>query len=111
VAPDLIEVRTLDSSALTAQYESLRGTALGNALPPEARSGLTLFLRRGLWGWARASAPRTAPVPPTRSASPSAIDSHDRKDIIHLFAAIALTSTNGRSNERIDQGAIAPSQA
>src|SRR5215467_12295714 len=25
---------------------------LGEALPPAARSGLMLFLRRGMWGWA-----------------------------------------------------------
>ena len=30
--------------------------ALGQALPPEARCGLMLFLRRGMWGWARVMA-------------------------------------------------------
>ena len=41
----------------------LRMAALGEALPPEARSGLVLFLRRGMWAWARtlaAAAPRRA---------------------------------------------------
>jgi hypothetical protein len=28
--------------------------ALGDALPPQARSGLMLFLRRGMWAWGRA---------------------------------------------------------
>ena len=36
------------------QYETLRAAALGNALPPEARAGLMLFLHTGLWGWTRA---------------------------------------------------------
>ena len=48
-------------SDIAAQYEVLRGAALGHVLPPEARSGLALFLRRGMWGWARALAP-VAPV-------------------------------------------------
>lgn len=39
-------------STIAAQYEALRVAALGEALPPEARSGLMLFLRRGMWGWA-----------------------------------------------------------
>jgi transposase len=38
------------SSAIAAQYEVLRMAALGEALPPMARSGLMLFLRRGMWG-------------------------------------------------------------
>lgn len=37
------------SPAIAAQYEVLRMAALGEALPPTARSGLMLFLRRGMW--------------------------------------------------------------
>ena len=48
-------VRPSPSIAVT-QYETLRTAALGAALPPEARAGLLLFLRRGMWGWARAVA-------------------------------------------------------
>jgi hypothetical protein len=44
------------ASTLIAQYETLRMAMLGEALPPEARSGLMLFLRRGMWGWARSLA-------------------------------------------------------
>ena len=33
---------------VVAQYEALRGAVLGDALPPEARTGLLLFLRRGM---------------------------------------------------------------
>jgi hypothetical protein len=44
------------ASRITEQYETLRTAALGAGLPLEARSGLALFLRRGMWGWARAVA-------------------------------------------------------
>lgn len=47
-----------------ARYEALRAGALGEPLPAEARSGLTLFLRRGMWAWAQAS----AVTPPARHA-------------------------------------------
>ena len=54
---------SIPSSAIADQYEVLRAAALGEALPLKARSGLMLFLRRGMWGWAQAltataSAPR-----------------------------------------------------
>jgi len=41
---------TESSTAIAARYEALRAAAFGDGLPPEARSGLTLFLRRGMWG-------------------------------------------------------------
>lgn len=50
-------------SSVLAHYERLRMAALGEALPPEARSGLMLFLRRGMWAWAQAQAsPKTREV-------------------------------------------------
>jgi hypothetical protein len=42
-----------ERSIVVNQYETLRGAALGGALPPESRSGLMIFLLRGMWGWAR----------------------------------------------------------
>ena len=42
---------------IAERYETLRTAALSARLPLEARSGLALFLRRGLWGWAQAGAP------------------------------------------------------
>ena len=54
---------------VVTQYETLRRAALGEGLPVEARSGLTLFLRRGMWGWARAIATATAARQPARSHS------------------------------------------
>ena len=41
------------SSTIVAQYETLRAAMLGEALPPDARSGLIVFLRHGMWDWAR----------------------------------------------------------
>ena len=48
--------RRVRSLSIAAQYEVLRMAGLGEALPPTARSGLMLFLRRGMWGWAQALA-------------------------------------------------------
>ncbi len=43
----------IQPSTIASQYEVLRKAALGAALPLMARSGLMLFLRRGMWGWAQ----------------------------------------------------------
>ena len=43
--------------------------ALGEALPPTARSGLMLFLRRGMWGWAQTLAAASPVQQPVRIAS------------------------------------------
>jgi len=89
-------------AAIVAQYEALRMAMLGEPLSPEARGGLSLFLRRGMWGWARtlaAASVVTAPAP-GRSASPAR--SHcaggigERSAVIHAFAAIAMKSDNRR---------------
>lgn len=39
-----------EPATVAARYEMLRLAALGEALPLEARSGLLLFLRQGMWG-------------------------------------------------------------
>jgi hypothetical protein len=79
-----------ESSLLVTSYETLRRAALGDALPPEARAGLTLFLRRGMWGWARTVAtihavPQPVGVRPAHEQPPEA----DRT-LIHLLAAMAI---------------------
>ena len=59
---------------VTEQYETMRTAARGEALPPEARCGLSLFLRRGMWAWARAPRPPQARKPrPTRPPPPSPV--------------------------------------
>jgi len=70
----------------------LRTAALGAALPLKARSGLMLFLRRGMWCWAKALSGtvrpqqeqgcQPAPTPSTLHASNSAV--------VHVLAAIAI---------------------
>ena len=84
-------------STVLAQYEILRMTTFGEALAPESRSGLALFLRRGMWGWMRAldaASARPVPIP----AAPSGLtESCDRSVVIHAFAAIAMKVTNRRA--------------
>ena len=86
------------SKAMTARYEALRAAAFGDALPPEARSGLTLFLRRGMWGWARAMT--LAPIPSQEQAllSPAGLPlTHDgRSCVVRLLASIAMGSNDDR---------------
>ena len=80
---------------MVAQYETLRIAALGQALAPEARSGLMLFLRRGMWGWAQAMAGANAS--PELSCSPSldCVPSDESRALIHVFAAIAMNPGKG----------------
>ena len=78
-------------------YELLRRAALGEMLPPEARTGLTLFLRRGMWGWARAMATTRASSATTPGGSFSkAMAPAPDAAIIHVFAALVIpTDTRG----------------
>ena len=71
--------------------------ALGEALPPEVRSSLMLFLRRGMWGWARtlvAASGRREPIPAQRS---NPVEPGARSAIIHVFAAMAMKVNNRRT--------------
>jgi hypothetical protein len=79
-----------ESSLVVTHYETLRRAALGDALPPEARAGLLLFLRRGMWGWARAvttisAGPQPAGVRPANRKPPE-----EDRTLIHLLAALAI---------------------
>jgi len=93
---------------MSEQYEALRGAALGERLPIEARSGLALFLRRGMWAWARAAATPSTTQLPARSSLASPTGDQQRA-VVHLFAAMAMRSTAVRTHERIAQGADASS--
>lgn len=75
---------------LVVQYETLRGAALGNALPLEARAGLMLFLRRGMWGWARALASMSAFEQPTASRPSNWKARKEYKTVIHILAAMVI---------------------
>jgi hypothetical protein len=88
-----------DPSIAVTQYETLRAAALGNALPPEARAGLMLFLHAGMWSWARAvNAMRTFERPAgSRPSNWKAPKEH--RTVIHLFAAMAIpTAISGATS-------------
>jgi hypothetical protein len=88
------ESGSAEPSILVTQYETLRTAAVGEPLPPEARTGLTLFLRRGMWGWARAMISTSASRQPTRSLSSNWNVPEGYRAIIHLFAAMAINADN-----------------
>ena len=86
------------STAMAARYEALRAAAFGDGLPPEARSGLTLFLRRGMWGWARALTvtPRVFQEQTFPSSAPLSFTHDGRSSVVRLLAAIAMGSNDDR---------------
>jgi len=67
----------------------LRGAALGEALPLKARSGLMLFLRRGMWGWARALT--AAASSPQESSSAAWPTRGGHSAVVHVLATIAMS--------------------
>lgn len=81
-------------SSIVDQYETLRRAALGQALPPESRCGLLLFLRRGMWGWARTLVLANASVSQPPSYSPLSFTvADDSRVVIHIFAAMAMNAS------------------
>lgn len=90
---DPAATRTIDLPTIAARYEMLRSAALGAPLSPEARHGLLLFVCRGMWAWTRAVATAAAvPPPPTRATASGTASPHERSGVIHVFAAMALSS-------------------
>jgi hypothetical protein len=84
--------------SILAQYETLRMAALGEPLLPESRSGLGLFLRRGMWAWVRAVADaRNTVMQPTCSPGLTSIASHQRKSVLQIFAAMVLNTDYRRA--------------
>jgi uncharacterized protein YbjT (DUF2867 family) len=85
---------------LQSQYELLRAAALGEETAAEARSGLTVLLRQGMWSWScviargQAAQEASAPFAPRPSRSDQ---SHDRRAVIHLLAALAMTLSDRRT--------------
>jgi hypothetical protein len=77
---------------VVTHYESLRRAALGDVLPPEARAGLMLFLRRGMWGWAQAVAGMCALPQPTGSRSSNWKPPEEYRGVIHVLAAMAINA-------------------
>jgi hypothetical protein len=83
----------------TQRYEILRAAALGTALPPEARSGLTILLHRGMWAWVRAilRAPCQGPSAGVPAVDlPIAGETSERRTVIHLLAAMVMAAPERR---------------
>lgn len=82
------------------QYELLRAAMLDAALPPHARAGLIVLLQRGMWAWARTIVldPARQKLIPASTVRPSKLDGPcERRAVVHLLAAMAMTITDRRS--------------
>ena len=78
---------------LVAQYEALRAAALGEALPPEARTGLLLFLRRGMCAWARALATTGAPHRPS-PRPPNWTIPEEHRGVVQILSAMVINANH-----------------
>lgn len=78
---------------IVSEYEALRNAAFGHTLPVEARSGLMLFLRRGMWGWARVLAmPGTSSLQPRRDVLSSFPTAEESRAAVYIFATMAMST-------------------
>jgi hypothetical protein len=78
---------------VVTQYETLRKAALGSVLPPDARAGMMLFLRRGMWGWSCALATRITTELPTGSRPANWNPPEECRTIVHILAAMAIRTS------------------
>jgi len=85
------------ATTVVARYERLRSAMLGEALPPDARSGLVVFLHRGMCGWAHALSVEPARVEPTPSRSSAPAQLNDRRAIVCLLAGMAMAINDRRA--------------
>lgn len=83
-----------EQSNVITQYETLRRAALGSALPPEARAGLLLFLRRGMWGWALAVTRGSLGQPSTSLRPADRQAPQEDRTVIYILAALAIQSSH-----------------
>jgi len=81
----------IPSPAIAAQYEVLRMAGLGEALPPTARSGLMLFLRRGMWGWAQTLA-AASHVPQSVASLTPPVPRNERTAVVYVLATMAMSA-------------------
>jgi hypothetical protein len=86
-----------DSSVLEAQYETLRLAALGQPLPLEARSGLALLVRQGLWGWARALGHIAAQERAGSRSAPRSVAPRQPNAVVQILAAMAMKAHTRRA--------------
>jgi hypothetical protein len=85
------------STVIVARYERLRSAMLGEALPPDARSGLVVFLHRGMWGWARALSVEPARLEPMPSRSSAPAQLIERRAIVCLLAGMVMAINDRRA--------------
>jgi transposase len=88
---------SLQLSIVASQYETLRKAALGEALPPEARSGLALFLRLGMLGWARTLVAARAVQQPICASTPRPTAPQEHSQFIHILAAMTMNVNERRA--------------
>ena len=94
---DATETCSTPPTTVAAQYDTLRRAWLGEALPPEARRGLMLFVSRGMWAWARTLAAQGVCEEPTPSSTPGPTAPCERKTIIHVLASLAIAVRDRRA--------------
>jgi hypothetical protein len=71
--------------------------ALGEVLPPTARSGLMLLLRRGMWGWAQTLVATSPIQQPVHASSLTPPPRSDRTAVVHVLATMAMSTHDRRS--------------
>jgi hypothetical protein len=99
------------SKDVAYDYETLRTAARGDALAFEARNGLALFLRRGMWGWARAISDPSDGPRPTQPARAGTVADDDGKAVVQLLADMAMSSVVRRIHARRSQNSDASPRA
>jgi hypothetical protein len=84
--------------AIVAQYETLRSVMLGQALPPEARSGLIVLLRQGMWRCACRPAAATARPEPFADQTSIPMEPFERRAIVYALAGLAMARNDRRTS-------------
>lgn len=90
---------TTHSPTVMEQYELLRTAMLGAALPSNSRTGLIVLLHRGMWAWACTiglDPARQRPIPAAAVDPPKLDGPCERRAVVHLLAAMAMTITDRR---------------
>ena len=95
--PGVAEPPSAHSSAISARYEALRQTALGDPLPPQARSGLIIFLRRGMWRWAQTMIATSTRQEAVSAPSVFPVQPREQIAVVHALAAMAMNTTYRRA--------------
>jgi hypothetical protein len=83
---------------IVAQYETLRSAALGQALPPEARSGLIVLLRQGMWRWACRPAAGAARFEPFADQTSIPTEPFERRAVVYALAGLAMARNDRRTS-------------